>query len=154
MGDFNLKPNNASDEKLLNSICGTTHQLALNENTTVHGQPDHVILHKRFETKSFVTSFFNFVSEHKTIVARIGLMQNEFDLKFIENINFNAEKHLKKLKSKKEDSNVSSRFKMESTKIEDLTKCENEEHTENTAVNTEKLDGSNWLDDTVFLPNV
>ena len=91
MGDFNLKPNIASDEKLLNSICGTTHQLALNENTTVHGQPDHVILHKRFETKSFVTSFFNFVSDHKTIVARIGLMQNKFDLTFIEKINFNAE---------------------------------------------------------------
>ena len=150
MGDFNLKPNIASDKKLLNFICGTTYQLALNEDTTVHGQPDHVILHKRFESKSYATSFFNFISDHKSAVIRIGLMQNTFDPTFVEKKNFNAEKHLKKLKSKVEHSNLSSQFKMKSTIVEDLTHFENEEPTEDSIVNIDKLHGSNWLDDTVI----
>ena len=102
MGDFNLKPNIPEDLKLLNHICGDTHILALGEMTTVHGQPDHIILHKRFELKHFSTSYLNFISDHNSIVVRMGLEQNSFDSMFLEKINFNSEKHIKKLKSPKE----------------------------------------------------
>ena len=73
MGDFNLKPTILEDDKLLKFICGTTHKLALSEMTTVHGQPDHIVLNKRFEMKYYATSFLNFISDHKSFVIRIGL---------------------------------------------------------------------------------
>ena len=47
LGDFNLKPNLTIDAKLLKNICGTTHKLSLKENTTNHGQPDHIVLHEQ-----------------------------------------------------------------------------------------------------------
>ena len=68
----------------------------------VHGQPDQIILHKRFEKKHFSTSYLNFISDHNSIVVRIGLEQNSFDSMFLEKINFNSEQHLNKLKSPKE----------------------------------------------------
>ena len=95
-----MNPKLSIDAKLLNNICGTTHKLSLKENTTNHGQPDHVVLHKQFETNSFSTSFFNFVSDHKAIVLRLGLMNNCYDEQFLRKINFDSEKHLKKLESK------------------------------------------------------
>ena len=66
--------------------------LVLNEMTTVHGQPDHIILHKRFEIKQFATSYLNFISDEKSIVVRLGLEDNSYDSSFLQKINFNSEK--------------------------------------------------------------
>ena len=43
----------------------------------------------------FATSFFNFVSDHKTITLRIGLEKNKFRSDFLEKITFDKESHLK-----------------------------------------------------------
>ena len=82
IGDFNLKPNLTADLKLLETVCGTTHKMALNEMTTLYGQPDHIIMHKRFENRYFATSFKNFISDHKTVVIRIGSKENCYEDKF------------------------------------------------------------------------
>ena len=41
-----------------------------------YNQPDHILGDKSLKGKIFVTSFFNFISDHKTIVARVGLGVN------------------------------------------------------------------------------
>ena len=139
MGDFNLKPNISADGKLLRSVCGETHTLSLNEMTTNHGQPDHIVLHKQLETKSFSTSFFNFVSDHKSIAVRIGLLNNSFDTRFLEKINFQSEKHMKKMESMKQEIK---------TPID--LRVDQPDAREENSVNIEKLEGSTWLDDTII----
>jgi hypothetical protein len=143
MGDFNLKPTILEDDKLLKFICGTTHKLALSEMTTVHGQPDHIVLNKRFEMKYHATSFLNFISDHKSFVIRIGLEQNPFDASFLTKINFDSEKHLKKLKGSRTNPTETINEKMEQSE-------DTEPNTKIPFVYFERLDGSTWLDDTII----
>ena len=143
MGDFNLKPNISADLRLLKHICGSTHILPLNEMTTVHGQPDHIILHKQFEKLSFSTCYLNFISDHQSIVTRISLTKSPFDAEFLQKIKFDSEKHLKKLEAEKK---VLKMEKEEEIKLPERKESNNK----TTNVNIEKLQGNTWLDDTII----
>ena len=65
----------------------------LNEITTnQYNQLDHIIAEKSLEKQLYTTSFFNFISDHKTITARIAFDRNAFTKQFLGRINVTYEK--------------------------------------------------------------
>ena len=94
--DLNLNPTNESEKRLLELLCGKEKKNFLNEITTnQYNQLDHIIGEKSLEKQLYTTSFFNFISDHKSITARIGIDGNEFAKEFLQKINFNSDKHTK-----------------------------------------------------------
>ena len=86
-GDFNLDPKNDTDNKKLDLICHEDKYLALNEITTDnYRQLDHIIVKKSIKNRVFATSYFNFISDHKSITARIGYDENKFSQQFLEKL--------------------------------------------------------------------
>ena len=77
LGDLNLnKQFKDQHEKILN-ICGKDKVMLLFENTTKnHNQVDHIL--GPGEQMVFTTSFYNFISDHKSIVLRIPLSDTHF----------------------------------------------------------------------------
>ena len=43
---------------------------------------DYILIDESLRDFSFVTSFNNFISDHKSIIARVGLDKNEFTKEF------------------------------------------------------------------------
>ena len=74
MGDLNLLPKSPKDLKKLKTLCGNEKSISLQEITrTLSGnQPDHILIKKQIEKFCYVTSYFNFISDHNSIVVRIG----------------------------------------------------------------------------------
>ena len=71
MGDVNLNPRKDNEKDLLNVFSGKSRFLALHEPTTVNNnQLDHIFLNKDLKELAFVTSFTNFISDHRSIVIR------------------------------------------------------------------------------------
>ena len=104
MGDFNLSPKLTKDLKKLNVLCGNEKMIHLKEITRrlSDNQPDHILILKEIERFSFTTSYFNFISDHNSIVIRIGDEDNLLTKETLEKINFNADLHLKPNSSSKE----------------------------------------------------
>ena len=77
LGDLNLnKLFKDQHEKILN-ICGKDKVILLSENTTKnHNQLDHIL--GPGDQLVFTTSFYNFISDHKSIVLRIPLSDTHF----------------------------------------------------------------------------
>ena len=87
LGDLNLNPMNESEKLLLELLCGTEQQQYLKEITTKeYNQLDHIVADKSLEGQLYATSFVNFISDHKTITARVGFNENKFSRKFLEKI--------------------------------------------------------------------
>ena len=61
-----------------------------------NNQLDHILIKKDLESFCYATSYFNFVSDHNSIVIRIGDKQNQPTQEAKERINFSAELHLRK----------------------------------------------------------
>ena len=96
MGDLNLNPALLEQKNKLGILCGDTKYLALEETTTLnHNQLDHIILEKELSGYSFVTSYNNFASYHKSIVLRLATEKGKFIKEFSEGQHFDKEKHLK-----------------------------------------------------------
>ena len=78
MGDLNLNPKLSNDKKRLDQLCQEGKlEPFLNEPTTKSfSQIDHILGSSSLKGKVYVTSFFNFISDHKTPVVRIGLGNN------------------------------------------------------------------------------
>ena len=86
-GDLNLNPAIPAEKKLLNVLCGENKFLALEEITTDNfNQLDHIIADKSLKSKLFTTSYFNFISNHNSITARIGYNENNFTEDFLKKI--------------------------------------------------------------------
>ena len=60
-----------------------------------NNQPDHILVDKNFEETCFATSFFNFISDHNSIVVRLGGLSNEFTSETLKKFHFDSELHLK-----------------------------------------------------------
>jgi endonuclease/exonuclease/phosphatase family metal-dependent hydrolase len=75
MGDFNLNRRNPNEYERLIQLCQEDKlEAVLKEPTTKsYHQPDHILVDKSLKERVFATSFFNFISDHKSIVARIGV---------------------------------------------------------------------------------
>ena len=101
---------NLPEKKKLKQLCNKDKYIALNEITTIQcNQLDHVLAYKALKKILYATSFFNFISDHKSIIARIGLKKNEFSKQFLENLHFDSEKHMKENKKKQnivDDENI------------------------------------------------
>jgi hypothetical protein len=97
MGDFNLSPKKEAEQEKLKLLCNNDKCMALKEITrrASINQPDHILVDRVLERICFATSFFNFISDHKSIVVRIGETNNTFTPEVIQKINFDSESHLK-----------------------------------------------------------
>ena len=60
-----------------------------------YNQLDYVLLDKSLRDRSFVTSYHNFISDHKSITARIGWDGNSFTDKMRMKLTFDSESHMK-----------------------------------------------------------
>ena len=101
-GDLNLNPREPAQKKLLSVLCGKDKFLALEEVTTDNfNQLDHIIVNKILKPRLYTTSYFNFISNHNSITARIGLADNSFTAEFLKKIsctrasNISTEKDIK-----------------------------------------------------------
>ena len=103
MGDLNLSHQVKDQKSKLTVLCDDSKVSTLNEITRSlsNNQLDYVLVEKWLEGQTFSTSFYNFISDHKTITLRIGLDNNKLKEEIIQKINFDAEYHLKAKSSKK-----------------------------------------------------
>ena len=78
LGDLNLNVLEEADEQKLNLICGTDKIKHLNQITTVRGnQPDHILVLKDKRHSIYTNAYFNFASDHKSIVMRMSRYVND-----------------------------------------------------------------------------
>ena len=104
IGDLNLNKKCEDQKNKIIGICGKEKICLLYENTTNHfNQLDHIL--GASEHRVFTTSFFNFISDHKTIVLRMSLS----DANFIE------DERLKPFKDRKQEEESSSILNLEQT---------------------------------------
>ena len=97
MGDLNLSHRVTQDQDKLNALCQDSKFSALKEITRSisKNQLDYILIDKSLRENCFVTSFQNFISDHKSITARVGLDENEFSKDFKVKLTFDKEAHLK-----------------------------------------------------------
>ena len=106
MGDFNLSHRNEQDKKKIKSLCCDERVSSLTEITrsASNNQLDYILITESLIQSCFVSSYHNFISDHKAITLRINLNGNPIIDKIKERITFDQESHLKPNKSKSEES--------------------------------------------------
>ena len=97
MGDLNLSNQNLTDQEKLSILCQNNKVSLLDEITRSisNNQLDYILVNKSMKENCFVTSYSNFISDHKAIVARIGSETNSLSDETKERIFFDTESHLK-----------------------------------------------------------
>ena len=126
MGDFNLSPKIPDDKGKLERLCGSSKFCVLKEITRVisDNQLDHILADKAFEDKCFATSYFNFISDHKSIVVRVAV-NSEFTDEILEKISFESELHMKKKRETKDKTATNIQEKIVSPKsLQDTNETE------------------------------
>ena len=96
-GDFNLSHRIIADKKKLKDLCQETKVSMLHEITRSQSinQLDYILVDAILEPICFVTSFNNFISDHKSVTVRIGLHGSKITDEIKAKINFDKEFHLK-----------------------------------------------------------
>ena len=91
------------------NLCHDSKVSVLNEITRSisYNQLDYVFMSKSLTSRSFVTSFHNFISDHKSITARIGMEGNSLTDEINTKITFDSESHLKKNQNKESEDEYS-----------------------------------------------
>ena len=97
MGDFNLSHRNEEHKGKLKKLCENSKVSMLDEITRAisNNQLDYVIIDEVLKSHCFSTSYFNFISDHKTITLRIGLEGNTLKNEVLQKLHFDAESHKK-----------------------------------------------------------
>ncbi len=73
MGDLNLNPAIKCEMQRIEELCQDNQLfMSLKEETRRKNQLDHIFVQNYLAERVFSTSFFNFMSDHKSIVIRIG----------------------------------------------------------------------------------
>ena len=105
LGDLNLSPRNEFDLKKIKEICQKKKSLALKEVTrcTSNNQVDHILVNDKLLKMTYATSFFNFISDHKSIVLRIGSQHNKIRGEILEKV---ANEALSKIELKNNQNKV------------------------------------------------
>ena len=98
MGDLNLNPKHEQEMQRIEQLCHGELEIALNEETTTTtlNQIDHILVHKSLKRRVFVSSYYNFVSNHKCIVLRIGLRDNQLKNDIVSRLKHSSEKFMKR----------------------------------------------------------
>ena len=109
MGDFNLSSRLEEDRRKIDQLCEDKKISALKEITRSisNNQLDHILIDKDMSKNCFVTSYHNFISDHNSIVIRIGLGRNQFNDEMKEWLTFDREHHMKDKMVKVDDETVS-----------------------------------------------
>ena len=97
MGDLNLSHRIEEHRQKLKKLCKDSKESILHEITRSisNNQLDYVLTNAKVKENCFTTSFYNFISDHKSITIRIGLFGNTFSSAMKEKLFFNKELHLK-----------------------------------------------------------
>ena len=113
MGDFNLSQRNPDDQLKVMKLCQGKKISALREITRVmsNNQLEYILIDELMKECCYVTSYNNFISDHKSIVARIGSRENALKVEIKERILFDHESHLK---ARQETDNVASQTRKKS----------------------------------------
>ena len=104
MGDLNLSSKSPKDKKKLDLLCENKMTILLTEITRriSNNQLDHVLVRKESESFCYATSYFNFVSDHNSIVIRISDEHNQLTQEAMERIHFSQDLHLRSINARKE----------------------------------------------------
>ena len=99
-GDFNLSHRVAADKIMLDMLCQETKVSILHEITRSQSinQLDYILVDAILEPLCYVTSFNNFISDHKSVTARIGLYGSRITDEINAKVNFDKESHMKDTK--------------------------------------------------------
>ena len=106
LGDFNLSHRDEQDKQKIKDLCNEVKYSALAEITRAisNNQLDYILIKLIFERFCYVTSYNNFISDHKTITLRFNLNGNEIMNTIKERITFDRDSHLKPNRTEAEDS--------------------------------------------------
>ena len=97
MGDLNLNLRNNLERDRIEQLSQSQLEVALKEETTTtsSNQIDHILVNKTLRGRVFVSSYFNFVSNHKCIVFRIGIKENKLKDNIISLFKYASENFMK-----------------------------------------------------------
>ena len=150
-------------------MCSNDKVIALEEVTTKQkNQLDHILISRQLRGRTFVTSFVNFISDHKTIVMRCCSADNSMREEIVQQLNLRSQRYMKKscMDSEKEDKMIVERIKISEdnqSNVSQITepmiveKIEISEDNESnvsqiTEPNYKSLHGEQWLTDDVINP--
>ena len=95
IGDLNLNPRDSTQMKNLKLLCKEDKYLALQDITTrYNNQLEHIIVDTILKPIVYATSYFNLISDHKTVTIRFGLQNNQFNEAFLQKISFDKAVHI------------------------------------------------------------
>ena len=153
IGDLNLNPNIPCEKERLQEMCSNKKSMALKEVTTRQkNQLDHILVDQKWKGKVFVTSFLNFISDHKTIILRLGIDNNCLKDEIIQQMNYRSQNFMKKCA-------IVTNCKVEGTPSEGKDKVENlidvtSDDDGSLSIpripNFSSLEGQQWLEDDVI----
>ena len=113
LGDFNLNPRKPAEKKLLDLICGEDKFLALNEITRENNnQLDHILINNNLKSRVYATSYFNFISDHKSITMRVALEDNQFTQEFLHKQSYSKSGNVEQIMVKEYHSDLNSTIKL------------------------------------------
>ena len=121
MGDLNLSHRMRQDKDKVDKLCQHKRTSMLNEITRKQSvnQLDYVLVENDLVQSCYTTSYHNFISDHNSIVLRIGLDGNSISSTIKQKITFDREAHLKKKISACETDSKSSKTSNSSGDDED-----------------------------------
>ena len=142
MGDFNLSHRISEDQEKIVKLCQEEKINALIEITrsASNNQLDYILINKNLIY--FVTSYSNFISDHKSIVARVGAKNNKLTEDIKGRITFTQDLHLKVKKGNEKETRPKNQQAQESFNKDHIT--DSDESSENNDPFQEKqLDQNN-----------
>ena len=90
IGDLNLNPRDSTQMNHLKLLSNENKYLSLDElTTTYNNQLDHIIVNNILKPTVYATSYYNFISDHKTVTIRFGLQNNQFNEAFLQKMSCN-----------------------------------------------------------------
>ena len=161
MGDLNLDPRKQEDRAKLDMLC-KNREMVLNETTTIRfNQLDHILLNNSKFGSFYATSYHNYTTDHSCITARIGKMDNNLKIPFLQKLSSTPEKITKKVNQIKTQDTMKKRQSEESTtnlrknkKIniirKEVIESKRSEDGANNDFDLSCLNSPNWLNDEVI----
>ena len=103
MGDFNLSHRLTEDQNKVKTVCQGKKINTLNEITRSmsNNQLDYIFMDEYLIGQYFVTIYNNFISDHKSIISRIGFNGNKMKQNIKEWLTFDQDSHMKQKRSTK-----------------------------------------------------
>ena len=155
LGDLNLCPSRSKDQRILDILCGNERMLHLRAITTISQSPnqlDHIMVRLTIKHLVVTETFFNFISDHKSIIMRLTAFANdepldkmdENDVKLLETtkaIKREINKDVEKLDCKK----IKIKISNEIIDIDDKSSLSDTQSDKSNQIYYNSLRGNNWV---------